>query len=100
MKLTSLKKVEEPKKSEIFFEFIKKLIKIRIASEAIGKGNFTQFLPFDDGIYAYFRNSDDETIMVISNASEKEQIVNTSRFDTVEVQKQSLKYVDRKVFID
>ena len=53
------------------YQFVKKLITIRTSSEAIGKGDFIQFLPFDEGIYAYFRKSDNETIMVISNASEK-----------------------------
>jgi neopullulanase len=65
------------------FEFTKKLIQIRKDSKAIGKGTFTQFLPFDDGIYAYFRIYDDESIMVISNASENEHIVDVTRFEEV-----------------
>jgi neopullulanase len=59
------------------------LIQIRKDSKAIGKGTFTQFLPFDDGIYAYFRIYDDESIMVISNASENEHIVDVTRFEEV-----------------
>jgi neopullulanase len=65
------------------FEFTKKLIQIRKESKAICKGTFTQFLPFDDGIYAYFRIYDDESIMVISNASENEHIVDVTRFEEV-----------------
>jgi len=65
------------------FDFTKKLIQIRKESKAIGKGSFTQFLPFDDGVYAYFRIYDNESIMVISNASEKEHIVDVSRFEEV-----------------
>lgn len=65
------------------FEFMKKLIVLRTSSEAIGHGRFTQFLPFGEGIYAYFRHTENETIMVISNASERTQTVGMERFEEI-----------------
>lgn len=63
------------------FEFVQKLAHYRKGSEAIAKGDFTQFLPFDDGIYAYFRHTDNQVLMVVSNTSENEQTIKTKRFD-------------------
>ncbi len=65
------------------FEFTKALINLRKESKAIGEGKFLQFQPFDNGIYAYFRYTRDETILVVSNVSEAKKEVNTQRFTEI-----------------
>ncbi|SOE23609.1 Glycosidase [Spirosomataceae bacterium TFI 002] len=76
-KFTSEGRTEE---EQNVFAFVQKLAKFRKNSKAIAKGEFTQFMPFDDGIYAYFRHYGDEVVMVVSNTSEKSQTIETARF--------------------
>lgn len=53
------------------FDWIKLLLDYRSDSKALTEGKLTQFVPVD-GIYVYFRNTDDETIMVIVNTNQKD----------------------------
>lgn len=62
------------------FEYIKKIAVFRKNSDAIANGKFTQFLPFDDGVYAYFRYSDKQIILVISNTGKIAKTVSMKRF--------------------
>jgi glycosidase len=64
------------------FEFVKKLANYRKTSDAISSGKFMQFVP-QDGVYVYFRYSDKQTIMVVSNTSKSEKNMETSRFDEI-----------------
>ncbi len=67
------------------FEFNKKLLNYRKTSEALTKGKFMQFTPFDGGIYVYFRYTDKQTVMVVSNTKNTESVVPTVNF--VEIMK-------------
>ncbi|GGD50596.1 neopullulanase SusA [Emticicia aquatilis] len=62
------------------FEFNKKLLTYRKTSEALTKGKFMQFTPFDGGIYVYFRYTDKQTVMVVSNTKNTESTVPTANF--------------------
>lgn len=62
------------------FEFNKKLLNYRKTSEALTKGKFMQFTPFDGGIYVYFRYTDKQTVMVVSNTKNTESTVPTANF--------------------
>ncbi len=62
------------------FEFNKKLLNYRKNSEALSKGKFMQFTPFDEGIYVYFRYTDHQKVMVLSNTKKTEAIVQSARF--------------------
>lgn len=62
------------------FEFLKTLGNFRKNSNALKLGNLTQFLPFDDGVYAYFRIYKNEKVMVISNTNTKAKTVTLERF--------------------
>ncbi len=62
------------------FDFVKKLAEIRKTSSAVGEGKMIQFQPFNNGIYAYFRESASEIVMVISNISNETKEVETNRF--------------------
>jgi glycosidase len=65
------------------FEFNKKLLNYRKNSEALTKGKFMQFVPFDGGIYVYFRYTDTQTVMVISNTKNTETVVPTANFSEI-----------------
>lgn len=65
------------------FDFNKKLLNYRKTSEALTKGKFMQFTPFDGGIYVYFRYTDKQTVMVVSNTKNSESVVPTANFAEV-----------------
>jgi neopullulanase len=62
------------------YDFVKTLAHYRKNSEAIAKGSLMQFMPFDEGVYVYFRYTDHQKVMVISNTSEKEKVIDMKRF--------------------
>lgn len=62
------------------FEFNKKILNYRKTSEALTKGKFMQFTPFDGGVYVYFRYTEKQTVMVVSNTKSTESIVPTASF--------------------
>ncbi len=62
------------------FDLVKKLALYRRESKALSEGKFIQFTPFDDGIYAYFRVSGNEKVMIVSNTGEQQKTFSTARF--------------------
>ncbi|CAH0995077.1 hypothetical protein EMA8858_01197 [Emticicia aquatica] len=62
------------------FEFNKKLLNYRKTSEALTKGKFMQFTPFDNGVYVYFRYTDKQKVMVVSNTKISETSFSTENF--------------------
>lgn len=63
------------------FNYVKTLANYRKNSTALQTGAFMQYVPEND-VYVYFRynKADGETVMVLVNANEKDQKVNTERF--------------------
>ncbi len=61
------------------FNYIKILANWRKTSTAITTGKLMQFVP-ENGVYVYFRYTNEETVMVVVNASEKIQNVALNRF--------------------
>jgi glycosidase len=53
--------------------------KYRQSSSAITKGKLMQYLP-NDGLYVYFRYSNDQTVMCVMNTSAENKEVNFSNF--------------------
>ncbi|MCP9764556.1 glycoside hydrolase family 13 protein [Lacihabitans soyangensis] len=64
------------------FEFVKKLANFRKSSDAIANGKFMQFVP-QDAVYVYFRHTEKQIIMVVSNTSKSEKNIDTSRFEEI-----------------
>jgi neopullulanase len=62
------------------FNYTKKLANWRKTQPALHDGKLMQFLPVD-GIYAYFRYTPTQTVMVIMNTSDKKVAVDTKRFN-------------------
>ncbi len=61
------------------FEFLSSLIKWRNKNPVIHSGKLTQFIP-EDGVYVYFRENDEKTVMVILNKIDEERTLDTHRF--------------------
>ena len=57
-------------------DFIKKLANYRKQSPALTQGKMMQFTP-KDGVYTYFRYTDKQKIMIISNTNDKEKVIKT-----------------------
>ena len=64
------------------FDFVKKLANYRKNSDAITNGKFMQFIP-QDGVYVYFRYTDKQRVMVVSNTNKTDKALDTSRFEEV-----------------
>ncbi len=61
------------------FNFVKNLANYRKSSKAISEGKFMQFVP-QDGIYVYFRYTDEQIVMVVSNTNNVSKEIKTNRF--------------------
>ncbi len=59
--------------------FLSTLLKYRQGSEALKYGKLTQFIP-EDGLYVYFRYTENKTVMVMINKSEQVKQPDMSRF--------------------
>jgi glycosidase len=68
-------------KENAAFNFLSKLANYRKSSAALTTGKLMQFIP-QDGIYVYFRYTDDntKTVMVIVNPEDKAKDLKTARF--------------------
>lgn len=61
------------------FNFVKKLATYRKNSEALTTGKLTQYLP-SDGIYVYFRHTNNKSVMVIMSQNKEAKNLDTNRF--------------------
>ncbi|RLD35530.1 MAG: hypothetical protein DRI72_00065 [Bacteroidetes bacterium] len=61
------------------FNFTRRLLNWRKNNKAVQSGEFTQYIP-ENGVYVYFRHTDDEAVMVLLNNTEEESKVDLSRF--------------------
>ena len=55
------------------------LANFRKGSSALTTGKFMQFVP-EDGVYVYFRYSQNQTVMVVMNTAKEEKKVNMARY--------------------
>ena len=62
------------------FGYIKALANLRQANEALHSGKTTQYVPVD-GLYVYFRYTDDQVFMVVVNTSDKEVSTKAAKYD-------------------
>jgi len=62
-------------KENILFNHIKKLAIFRKQSAALTTGKLMQYIPVD-GLYVYFRYTDNETVMCVMNTSDKPKEIN------------------------
>lgn len=64
------------------WDYISKLSNWRKNSSAITNGKLKQFVP-ENGVYVYFRYSDNQTIMVIVNTNKEAKTIDTKRYHEV-----------------
>lgn len=79
----AFKESERTVKEKEIFEYVKDLISLRKDHEALNSGDFTQFLPYENGIYVYFKVSKEECIGVFSNASNDAKNIDLKRFSEI-----------------
>ena len=63
-------------------DFMRKLLNWRKRATAVHRGALTQYAP-QDGVYAYFRHDERQTVMVVLNKSSQERRIDTARFHQV-----------------
>jgi neopullulanase len=61
------------------FNFVKKLATYRKTSDALTVGKLTQYLPVD-GIYVYFRHTDNKTVMIVMSQNKDDKTIDMQRF--------------------
>ena len=66
-------------KENLAFNFVKKLANYRKNSATLTLGKLTQYLPVD-GIYVYFRHTNDKSTMVIMSQNKENRSLSTTRF--------------------
>lgn len=66
------------------YDYLRTVLQFRKGSKAITEGRMMQFIP-RDGIYCFFRYTDDEMVMVVVNNNEEAKEVDMRRFDEMSV---------------
>lgn len=68
-------------KENLIHDYISELLKWRANSKAITQGTMIHFVP-ENGVYVYFRQYEDELVMVVVNSSAKDEnkVLDLSRF--------------------
>jgi glycosidase len=61
------------------FRFLQTILKWRSTNEAVAKGALKHYIP-QDGVYVYFREWEDNKVMVMLNNNKGSQAIETSRF--------------------
>ncbi len=62
-----------------FYNFTQKLLNWRKSKDVIHKGKTKNFVPQND-VFVYFRYNEKETVMVVINNNEKEEVLDLKRF--------------------
>jgi len=61
------------------FDFVKRILNWRKGNDAVQNGKLTHFLP-EDGVYVYFRFTEDESVMIMLNNSNEDKEIDLKRF--------------------
>lgn len=66
------------------FNYLSAILNFRKSSEALSKGKMIQFIP-RDGIYVFFRFTDNQKVMVVVNNNSVDKSVDMSRFNEMDI---------------
>lgn len=66
------------------FNYLSAILNFRKSSEALTKGKMIQFIP-RDGIYVFFRFTDNQKVMVVVNNNSVDKSVDMSRFNEMDI---------------
>jgi glycosidase len=64
------------------FNYIQKIQKWKSSNKAFENGKLMQFIPIE-GVYVYFRYSDNDAAMIVYNSNKSTQKLNTKRFKEI-----------------
>ena len=67
-------------KEDDLWNYIARLANFRKSSPALTDGKMMQYVPFDDGVYVYFRYSKTQTVMVVMNTAKEQKNISPSAF--------------------
>ena len=81
------------------FDFLKHLMNWRKTSEAVQNGKLTHYIP-QNGVYVFFRYTENESVMVMLNNTNEDKKVDLSRFDENLEGYKSGKSVMGRLFLD
>ena len=71
---------QRTKQQKEVYNYLRSILQFRKNSGALCYGKMTHFLP-DDGIYCYFRYTENQTVMVVVNKNPKAKELNLERFN-------------------
>ena len=60
-------------------QYVRRLANWRKSAPAVHEGKLMQYVPMD-GVYVYFRYTDQQTVMVVMNNTDAKRSVETARF--------------------
>jgi glycosidase len=75
---------QRTKEQNEVYNYLRSLLQFRKTSEALCYGKMTHFLPHD-GIYCFFRHTENQTVMVVVNSNEKAKDLNLVRFNEMNI---------------
>lgn len=64
------------------FKYVQKLAKWRQNTPVVQEGNLTQFIP-ENGLYVYFRHTEESAVLVAMNCSDKSNPLNIDRYSEI-----------------
>jgi glycosidase len=67
-------------RADTAYRFLQNLLKWRKTSRAVSQGSFTHYLP-EDNVYVYFRQTEDELLMVMVNGNPDSRNLQLQRFE-------------------
>ena len=74
------------------FEFTKKLLQLRKSYKSLSKGKLIHFYPFDN-TYVYFRETKDESTMIIVNGNEEDIEMDLTKYSETLAKTQKVKNI-------
>jgi glycosidase len=75
---------QRTKEQKEVYNYLRSILQFRKTSEALCYGKMTHFLP-DDGVYCFFRYTDNQKVMVVVNSNEKAKKLNLERFNEMDI---------------
>ena len=75
---------QRTKEQKEVYNYLRAVLQFRKTSEALCYGKMTHFLP-DDGVYCFFRYTDNQKVMVVVNSNEKAKKLNLERFNEMDI---------------
>lgn len=75
---------QRTKEQKEVYNYLRSILQFRKISEALCYGKMTHFLPVD-GVYCFFRYTDNQKVMVVVNSNEKAKKLNLERFNEMDI---------------